>query len=73
MRHQVSYLIHPPEPVSSTHLRAHETPEHLVCRLLLETKQLEEGDVQHGFLLLFLPGVLTLISADIVFLANYTA
>src|SRR5674536_403734 len=24
-------------PVSYTHLRAHETPEHLVCRLLLET------------------------------------
>src|SRR5678815_5308838 len=24
----------PPEPVSYTHLRAHETPEHLVCRLL---------------------------------------
>ena len=27
-------------PVSYTHLRAHETPEHLVCRLLLEKKQL---------------------------------
>src|SRR5678816_993909 len=27
-----------PEPVSYTHLRAHETPEHLVCRLLLEKK-----------------------------------
>ena len=26
-------------PVSYTHLRAHETPEHLVCRLLLETKK----------------------------------
>ena len=26
------------EPVSYTHLRAHETPEHLVCRLLLEKK-----------------------------------
>src|SRR5674536_80982 len=25
-------------PVSYTHLRAHETPEHLVCRLLLEKK-----------------------------------
>src|SRR5678816_2204778 len=24
------------EPLSYTHLRAHETPEHLVCRLLLE-------------------------------------
>src|SRR5678815_4137789 len=26
------------ETVSYTHLRAHETPEHLVCRLLLEKK-----------------------------------
>ena len=25
--------------VSYTHLRAHETPEHIVCRLLLETKK----------------------------------
>src|SRR5678815_6106380 len=31
--HQVPY------PVSYTHLRAHETPEHLVCRLLLEKKK----------------------------------
>eukprot|EP01017_Pseudomicrothorax_dubius_P004026 TRINITY_DN1071_c0_g1_i4.p1 TRINITY_DN1071_c0_g1~~TRINITY_DN1071_c0_g1_i4.p1 ORF type:complete len:500 (-),score=173.37 TRINITY_DN1071_c0_g1_i4:190-1689(-) len=28
-----------PESVSYTHLRAHETPEHLVCRLLLEKKK----------------------------------
>src|SRR5665254_19631 len=28
----------PTRPVSYTHLRAHETPEHLVCRLLLEKK-----------------------------------
>src|SRR5674536_300051 len=28
-------------PVSYTHLRAHETPEHLVCRLLLEKKTSE--------------------------------
>ena len=28
-------------PVSYTHLRAHETPEHLVCRLLLEKKKSE--------------------------------
>src|SRR5678816_3440749 len=27
-----------PPSVSYTHLRAHETPEHLVCRLLLEKK-----------------------------------
>src|SRR5678815_1990183 len=29
----------PLETVSYTHLRAHETPEHLVCRLLLEKKK----------------------------------
>ena len=29
----------PQLPVSYTHLRAHETPEHLVCRLLLEKKK----------------------------------
>src|SRR5674536_138441 len=28
-----------PTTVSYTHLRAHETPEHLVCRLLLEKRQ----------------------------------
>ena len=28
----------PPQPVSYTHLRANETPAHLVCRLLLENK-----------------------------------
>ena len=28
-----------PPSVSYTHLRAHETPEHLVCRLLLEKKK----------------------------------
>eukprot|EP00658_Telonema_sp_P-2_P017988 TRINITY_DN17032_c0_g3_i1.p1 TRINITY_DN17032_c0_g3~~TRINITY_DN17032_c0_g3_i1.p1 ORF type:complete len:273 (+),score=41.82 TRINITY_DN17032_c0_g3_i1:151-969(+) len=28
--------------VSYTHLRAHETPEHLVCRLLLEKKKTED-------------------------------
>src|SRR5678815_3415420 len=28
-----------PWAVSYTHLRAHETPEHLVCRLLLEKKK----------------------------------
>src|SRR5678816_4492159 len=27
-----------PTPVSYTHLRAHETPEHLVCRLLLSPR-----------------------------------
>eukprot|EP00658_Telonema_sp_P-2_P083965 TRINITY_DN9208_c0_g1_i1.p3 TRINITY_DN9208_c0_g1~~TRINITY_DN9208_c0_g1_i1.p3 ORF type:complete len:161 (-),score=42.58 TRINITY_DN9208_c0_g1_i1:92-574(-) len=31
-----SFLI---KTVSYTHLRAHETPEHLVCRLLLEKKK----------------------------------
>ena len=31
------------EAVSYTHLRAHETPEHLVCRLLLEKKKKNGG------------------------------
>eukprot|EP00658_Telonema_sp_P-2_P071217 TRINITY_DN6051_c0_g1_i3.p2 TRINITY_DN6051_c0_g1~~TRINITY_DN6051_c0_g1_i3.p2 ORF type:complete len:115 (-),score=6.70 TRINITY_DN6051_c0_g1_i3:56-400(-) len=30
---------HGVDPVSYKHLRAHETPEHLVCRLLLEKKK----------------------------------
>eukprot|EP00658_Telonema_sp_P-2_P057663 TRINITY_DN46093_c0_g1_i1.p1 TRINITY_DN46093_c0_g1~~TRINITY_DN46093_c0_g1_i1.p1 ORF type:complete len:151 (+),score=41.73 TRINITY_DN46093_c0_g1_i1:196-648(+) len=30
------------EAVSYTHLRAHETPEHLVCRLLLEKKKIHD-------------------------------
>eukprot|EP00658_Telonema_sp_P-2_P059807 TRINITY_DN48914_c0_g1_i1.p1 TRINITY_DN48914_c0_g1~~TRINITY_DN48914_c0_g1_i1.p1 ORF type:complete len:176 (-),score=28.74 TRINITY_DN48914_c0_g1_i1:48-575(-) len=32
-------------PVSYTHLRAHETPEHLVCRLLLEKKKTQ--NIEH--------------------------
>ena len=37
------------KPVSYTHLRAHETPEHLVCRLLLEKKKNKEPktDITH--------------------------
>eukprot|EP00658_Telonema_sp_P-2_P021409 TRINITY_DN18527_c0_g1_i1.p1 TRINITY_DN18527_c0_g1~~TRINITY_DN18527_c0_g1_i1.p1 ORF type:complete len:111 (+),score=32.75 TRINITY_DN18527_c0_g1_i1:232-564(+) len=35
-------------PVSYTHLRAHETPEHLVCRLLLEKKkQIHNNKINH--------------------------
>ena len=34
MEHQLGW----DSAVSYTHLRAHETPEHLVCRLLLEKK-----------------------------------
>eukprot|EP00658_Telonema_sp_P-2_P034965 TRINITY_DN2548_c0_g1_i1.p1 TRINITY_DN2548_c0_g1~~TRINITY_DN2548_c0_g1_i1.p1 ORF type:complete len:355 (-),score=71.43 TRINITY_DN2548_c0_g1_i1:100-1164(-) len=33
-----------PQAVSYTHLRAHETPEHLVCRLLLEKKKKQIGN-----------------------------
>src|SRR5678815_1687310 len=33
-----SYKVNRVVSVSYTHLRAHETPEHLVCRLLLEKK-----------------------------------
>eukprot|EP00658_Telonema_sp_P-2_P035783 TRINITY_DN25970_c0_g1_i1.p1 TRINITY_DN25970_c0_g1~~TRINITY_DN25970_c0_g1_i1.p1 ORF type:complete len:497 (-),score=144.20 TRINITY_DN25970_c0_g1_i1:109-1599(-) len=36
---QIQLLFRPFSPVSYTHLRAHETPEHLVCRLLLEKKK----------------------------------
>ena len=32
------------DPVSYTHLRAHETPEHLVCRLLLEKMSVEPSE-----------------------------
>src|SRR5674536_382014 len=35
----VHEMTHLPGAVSYTHLRAHETPEHLVCRLLLEKKK----------------------------------
>eukprot|EP00658_Telonema_sp_P-2_P058445 TRINITY_DN46939_c0_g1_i1.p2 TRINITY_DN46939_c0_g1~~TRINITY_DN46939_c0_g1_i1.p2 ORF type:complete len:110 (-),score=14.76 TRINITY_DN46939_c0_g1_i1:15-344(-) len=35
------------EPVSYTHLRAHETPEHLVCRLLLEQKTVTTTSVRN--------------------------
>src|SRR5678815_6061606 len=31
------------DTVSYTHLRAHETPEHLVCRLLLEKKKKKDN------------------------------
>src|SRR5678816_3909437 len=36
-------------PVSYTHLRAHETPEHLVCRLLLEKKKNENTSFTRSF------------------------
>eukprot|EP00658_Telonema_sp_P-2_P053756 TRINITY_DN4242_c0_g1_i2.p1 TRINITY_DN4242_c0_g1~~TRINITY_DN4242_c0_g1_i2.p1 ORF type:complete len:108 (-),score=15.30 TRINITY_DN4242_c0_g1_i2:18-341(-) len=38
-RRQVGHLTRGDVAVSYTHLRAHETPEHLVCRLLLEKKK----------------------------------
>eukprot|EP00658_Telonema_sp_P-2_P051169 TRINITY_DN39201_c0_g1_i1.p1 TRINITY_DN39201_c0_g1~~TRINITY_DN39201_c0_g1_i1.p1 ORF type:complete len:128 (-),score=36.14 TRINITY_DN39201_c0_g1_i1:90-473(-) len=34
-----SLFVYSKSSVSYTHLRAHETPEHLVCRLLLEKKK----------------------------------
>eukprot|EP00658_Telonema_sp_P-2_P064799 TRINITY_DN540_c0_g1_i28.p1 TRINITY_DN540_c0_g1~~TRINITY_DN540_c0_g1_i28.p1 ORF type:complete len:148 (-),score=36.33 TRINITY_DN540_c0_g1_i28:69-512(-) len=40
-RHPDPYI-----PVSYTHLRAHETPEHLVCRLLLEKKKKKVRDYE---------------------------
>ena len=36
------------EAVSYTHLRAHETPEHLVCRLLLEKKNQKKTREDEG-------------------------
>src|SRR5678815_421411 len=36
---RVRMTVRSPGTVSYTHLRAHETPEHLVCRLLLEKKK----------------------------------
>src|SRR5678816_481414 len=38
--YKVSGGLHGVGAVSYTHLRAHETPEHLVCRLLLEKKKM---------------------------------
>ena len=35
------------KPVSYTHLRAHETPEHLVCRLLLEKKKKQNNRLKY--------------------------
>ena len=35
----VTAILNPSEPVSYTHLRAHETVLDLVCRLLLEKKK----------------------------------
>ena len=35
------------EPVSYTHLRAHETGRNLVCRLLLEKKKNRKEDSYH--------------------------
>ena len=37
--HKPEEIHHNYTSVSYTHLRAHETPEHLVCRLLLEKKK----------------------------------
>ena len=43
----VGGLIHGPQAVSYTHLRAHETVLDLVCRLLLEKKQNTSSDTPH--------------------------
>ena len=39
LRKIITECLDVPRAVSYTHLRAHETPEHLVCRLLLEKKK----------------------------------
>ena len=45
MRSFVSRKVQAVPPVSYTHLRAHETPEHLVCRLLLEKKKQKKKNI----------------------------
>eukprot|EP00658_Telonema_sp_P-2_P071834 TRINITY_DN61040_c0_g2_i1.p3 TRINITY_DN61040_c0_g2~~TRINITY_DN61040_c0_g2_i1.p3 ORF type:complete len:138 (-),score=23.01 TRINITY_DN61040_c0_g2_i1:16-429(-) len=42
------------DTVSYTHLRAHETPEHLVCRLLLEKKKTTINSVVYSCLSIIL-------------------
>eukprot|EP00658_Telonema_sp_P-2_P039253 TRINITY_DN28082_c0_g1_i1.p1 TRINITY_DN28082_c0_g1~~TRINITY_DN28082_c0_g1_i1.p1 ORF type:complete len:130 (-),score=30.80 TRINITY_DN28082_c0_g1_i1:78-467(-) len=39
IRYDREWIVVRRRAVSYTHLRAHETPEHLVCRLLLEKKK----------------------------------
>ena len=54
------------KPVSYTHLRAHETPEHLVCRLLLEKKKKKRGKTTSVELILQHPALqLTETQTDI--------
>eukprot|EP00658_Telonema_sp_P-2_P036308 TRINITY_DN26296_c0_g1_i1.p1 TRINITY_DN26296_c0_g1~~TRINITY_DN26296_c0_g1_i1.p1 ORF type:complete len:224 (-),score=46.29 TRINITY_DN26296_c0_g1_i1:19-690(-) len=55
----------PPPPVSYTHLRAHETPEHLVCRLLLEKKKKNTTDIINNILLLRYLQIIELIIKSI--------
>ena len=42
-------LVVDPIAVSYTHLRAHETPEHLVCRLLLEKTKKHKLQLHHTY------------------------
>eukprot|EP00658_Telonema_sp_P-2_P035379 TRINITY_DN2573_c0_g1_i10.p1 TRINITY_DN2573_c0_g1~~TRINITY_DN2573_c0_g1_i10.p1 ORF type:complete len:163 (+),score=20.27 TRINITY_DN2573_c0_g1_i10:147-635(+) len=42
-----------PEAVSYTHLRAHETPEHLVCRLLLEKKKKKKNNKSKTYTIIY--------------------
>ena len=46
-------VLHLRLPVSYTHLRAHETPEHLVCRLLLEKKKKNKKKKKKKFFFFF--------------------
>ena len=48
-----SGTLQPRRPVSYTHLRAHETPEHLVCRLLLEKKKKNKKKKKKKFFFFF--------------------
>ena len=44
LKFYLDHLVSGDAPVSYTHLRAHETDQYLVCRLLLEKKKNHDGE-----------------------------
>eukprot|EP00831_Metopus_contortus_P017033 TRINITY_DN17171_c0_g1_i6.p2 TRINITY_DN17171_c0_g1~~TRINITY_DN17171_c0_g1_i6.p2 ORF type:complete len:131 (+),score=32.77 TRINITY_DN17171_c0_g1_i6:66-458(+) len=55
---RILLLAHSIEAVSYTHLRAHETSLHLVCRLLLEKKKKKKQTHKYNFYFLILSNLL---------------
>ena len=55
--HLVPTVLDHLDPVSYTHLRAHETSLHLVCRLLLEKKRGGDENVIDFFYYFFIFGI----------------